>query len=160
MPFDAAPTPDLIIPVPLDTAEQGAVYLDRIMPGWAQRINLLQLDMRCNGTCVLGLYRRYRRVQARYRRRHSRHAGRHQRREVVKAWTDYPIESLGDKPGKLAPVRRCFVVNYDGNKYCDIAVQGVFFPGVKRGYIYKRQGRSGEVPSLTHRGACRLPRRP
>lgn len=63
----------------------------------------------------------------------------------MKAWTDYPIVELGDTPGKLAPVRECKVLDWDGDKYCHIEVEGVR-EHVKRGYLYRKAGRYGEVP--------------
>jgi hypothetical protein len=62
----------------------------------------------------------------------------------MKTWTDYPITELGDEPGKIAPIRECTVLNYDGNKYCDVRVDGVL-KQIKRAYIYIEEGRVGEV---------------
>jgi len=50
-------------------------------------------------------------------------------------WTDYPFIELGDVAGQKAPLRKCEIIYYDGNKYCDILVDGKFF-NIKRGYIY------------------------
>ena len=72
-------------------------------------------------------------------------------------WTDYPIVQLGDRGGERAPVRVCVIVSYDGDKYAKVLVQGVHYPiEVKLGYLYKREGRFGEVPAITHVEACRL----
>lgn len=65
----------------------------------------------------------------------------------MKAWTDYPIEELGDIPGNEAPVRRCKIVSYDGDKYCRISVNGAR-ETVKRGYLYRKMGRCGDVPCV------------
>ena len=49
----------------------------------------------------------------------------------MKAWTDYPIEELGDLlEGKgytryTTPVRKCEVVSYDTDKYCRVIVEGI-----------------------------------
>lgn len=64
-------------------------------------------------------------------------------------WTDYPFTALGDTPGQEAPVRPCQVIGYDGDKYCKIAILGSVME-VKRGYIYRREGRCGDAPALTH----------
>lgn len=48
--------------------------------------------------------------------------------------TDYPITRLGDVPGKPAPVRKCRLLSYDGNKYCTILVDGLVVT-IKRGYV-------------------------
>lgn len=50
-------------------------------------------------------------------------------------WTDYPIVELGDNEYTQAPIRTCIVVSYDGNKYCDVIVDGIF-KSIKAGYIY------------------------
>lgn len=73
----------------------------------------------------------------------------------MKAYTDYPFEFLGDEPYKTAPIRECTVVNYDGNKYCDILVEGRK-ANIKAGYIYQKHGRLGEVPAVDEKA---LPRK-
>ena len=65
----------------------------------------------------------------------------------MKAFTDYPILELGDKPNKIAPVRECEVLSHDGDKYCKIKVEGCF-EEVKSGYLYSERGRAGEVPCI------------
>lgn len=55
----------------------------------------------------------------------------------VKAYTDYPIALLGDKPGVQAPMRECLVKSYDGNKYCLVEITGTEASAhIKSGYIY------------------------
>lgn len=56
------------------------------------------------------------------------------------AYTDYPFISLRDIPGELAPVRRCEVLTYDGNKYCLIRVYGRI-EEVKSDYLYMTASR-------------------
>lgn len=71
-------------------------------------------------------------------------------------WTDYPILELGDKSGELAPVRRCWLKAYDGDKYATVIVGDLLVEeDIKLGYIYKGEGRYGEHPSLTHDEAKR-----
>ncbi len=53
----------------------------------------------------------------------------------MKAWTDYPFIELGDESGKKAPIREVEVISYDGDKYCEIEVEGVRTE-VKSGYLY------------------------
>lgn len=65
----------------------------------------------------------------------------------MKAYTDYPFTFLGDVPHKEAPIRECVVVGYDGNKYCDIIVEGQR-TSIKAGYIYTKPGRCGDVPAV------------
>jgi hypothetical protein len=43
----------------------------------------------------------------------------------IKAWSDYPLIALGDRPYELAPVREINVVRYDGNKYTYSEVPGI-----------------------------------
>lgn len=73
----------------------------------------------------------------------------------MKAWTDYPFRELGDTPNQAAPVREIDVISYDGDKYCLVSVQG-HKTEIKSGYIYRRQGRLGEVPGLTNAQLERL----
>ena len=68
----------------------------------------------------------------------------------MEAYTDYPFTFLGDIPHNEAPIRKCIVITYDGNKYCDILVEG-HRTNIKAGYIYTKPGRCGEVPILNHR---------
>ncbi len=65
----------------------------------------------------------------------------------MKAFTDYPFTFLGDIEGEKAPVRKCEVTSYDGNKYCKIVVCGEESE-VKAGYLYKEAGRCGDVPTI------------
>lgn len=68
----------------------------------------------------------------------------------MKLWTDYPIDELGDEPGKPAPVREAVLVAYDGDKYVTCRVDGIE-TSFKSGYLYMDQGRYGEVPPVTRR---------
>lgn len=70
--------------------------------------------------------------------------------EPINAWTDYPILRMGDTSGELAPIRKCKVLSYDGNKYCRVRV-GRYVEEIKWGYIYSRAGRCGEVPCVSER---------
>lgn len=67
--------------------------------------------------------------------------------ETTPTWTDYPILRMGDKPGEFAPIRKCKVLSYDGNKYCQVKV-GRYVEEIKSGYIYTAPGRLGEVPHV------------
>ncbi len=66
---------------------------------------------------------------------------------MLKAWTDYPFVELGDEEYQEAPVREIIVLEYDGDKYVDIIVEGVK-TSIKSGYIYAKEGRYGEVPRI------------
>lgn len=60
------------------------------------------------------------------------------------AYTDYPITELGDIAGKIAPIRKCDVLFYDGDKYCQVEVETIK-KEIKAGYLYQSPGRLGEV---------------
>jgi hypothetical protein len=75
----------------------------------------------------------------------------------IKAYTDYPIERLGDIPYQLAPIRKIKVLSYDGDKYCMIKVDG-YYEEIKAGYIYLQPGRAGKVPSIDQSLLKLLPR--
>jgi len=68
----------------------------------------------------------------------------------MKAYTDYPILELGDISGERAPIREVQVISYDLNKYCRIEVGGIQTE-VKRGYLYTKPGRCGEVKAIDTR---------
>jgi hypothetical protein len=44
---------------------------------------------------------------------------------AVRAWTDYPIIGLGDRPGKIAPIRLVDVLSYDRDKHYRVRVGNV-----------------------------------
>jgi hypothetical protein len=75
----------------------------------------------------------------------------------MKAWTDYPLVELGDTPNEEAPIRECEVLAYDGDKYCDVRVDGVVV-NFKAGYLYTNPGRLGAVPTVAISLLYRLPR--
>lgn len=62
-------------------------------------------------------------------------------------FTDYPFVELGDEPGKKAPVRKVLPLNYDGDKYCDVLVDGIY-SNIKAGYIYTERGRCGDAQAF------------
>ena len=69
------------------------------------------------------------------------------------AFTDCPIVVLGDVAGKMAHVRQVEILSYDGNKYCQVAVEGIL-TDIKAGYLYSERGRCGEVLEID---VARLP---
>lgn len=77
--------------------------------------------------------------------------------KTITCWTDYPIETLGDKPGEKAPIRRVRVDSYDGNKYVEVTVLGADVQySFKAGYLYSKPGRLGEVPRVNIRKIERM----
>lgn len=52
-------------------------------------------------------------------------------------YTDYPLEALGDEPGKAAPLRRCEVLAWDRDKYVRVRV-GTIEAVIKAGYVYQK----------------------
>ncbi len=75
----------------------------------------------------------------------------------MKAWTDYPFILLGDDRWEPAPIREIEVLSCDGDKYCEIEVEGVRSE-IKSGYIYQQPGRLGQVPAITRRQLAQLRR--
>lgn len=67
-------------------------------------------------------------------------------------WTDYPL--FPEEHGKIAPVRRVEVIGYDHNIYCDVLFEGKQHE-IKRGYLFKRKGRVGEVACLRDDDLCK-----
>ncbi len=70
---------------------------------------------------------------------------------MLDAFTDYPIPSYGDVEGKEVPIRKCTILTWDRNKYCDVLVYQVDEDGDLRGtvvyfkqfYLYKNEARIG-----------------
>lgn len=63
------------------------------------------------------------------------------------AYTDYPIQLLGDENGKVAPIRKVEVLSYDTNKYCIVYVNGVLVE-IKAGYLYMQKKRLQDNPMV------------
>lgn len=64
-------------------------------------------------------------------------------------YTNYPFGELGDTLGKDAPMRECEVLSYDGDKRCNIIVEGVR-GHIKSGYIYPtKTGRTSICRTMT-----------
>jgi len=58
------------------------------------------------------------------------------------AYTDYPFEELGDTSGAQAPIRKCRVICWDGNKYAMIVVGDCLLrTSIKTGYLYRKPAR-------------------
>ena len=65
------------------------------------------------------------------------------------AYTDYPITAYGDEPGKIAPIRKCTILTWDRNKYCDVLVYAIdedrdlrgHITSFKQFYLYKNEAR-------------------
>lgn len=74
----------------------------------------------------------------------------------MKAWTDYPINELGDQAGVDAPVRECTIIAYDKDKYCRVRVGGIETE-IKAGYLYQRPGRCIEAPPVRLQDLLHLP---
>ena len=55
-------------------------------------------------------------------------------------YTDYPFAELGDTAFELAPIRPCYILEYDGDKYAKIFVSGTT-QDVKMCYIYDTERR-------------------
>ena len=70
-------------------------------------------------------------------------------KKALYGWTDYPFIELGEADGEAAPVRAVKAIAYDGNKYCKVEVCGVLSE-IKAGYLYRRKGRCGNVPTFAY----------
>ena len=68
---------------------------------------------------------------------------------MLEAYTDYPITEIGDIEFEKAPIRKCAILTWDRNKYCDVLVYFVDEDGDFRGrvtsfkqfYLYKNESR-------------------
>lgn len=65
----------------------------------------------------------------------------------MEVWTDYPILELGDKSGVEAPIRKCEVLGWDGDKYASVIVEGIRTT-FKAGYLYPKEQRCGDGPPI------------
>ena len=74
----------------------------------------------------------------------------------MKAFTDYLITELGDKAGKIAPIREVKILSYDGSKYCFVIVEDINLE-IKSGYLYHKPGRVTEVSCFMHDELKELP---
>jgi len=79
---------------------------------------------------------------------------------TIKGWTNYPFVELGDTSRLLGPMRKCEVLTYDGDKYCEILIEG-YVVSAKRGYIFPSTDdcRKG-TPSISWEHIGVLPRPP
>lgn len=64
-------------------------------------------------------------------------------------YTDYPFIELGDVAHQEAPMRKCKLIFYDGNKYCDVLINGKTY-NIKLGYVYL----DFDKRTLRHETAC------
>lgn len=76
---------------------------------------------------------------------------------VITGWTDYPFVELGDIPYKPAPIRHVNVLRYDGNKYVTVSFENCGdVLSMKRGYLYRKRGRLGQVKTISERKLERM----
>jgi len=84
---------------------------------------------------------------------------------MIQAFTDYPIESFGDVVGNVASIRKCTILTWDRNKYCDVLVYQVDEDGDLRGtvvnfkqfYLYKTEARIDDGIQFTDNELNALP---
>ena len=73
------------------------------------------------------------------------------------AYTDYPIEELGDKIGEKAPIRPVTLIGYDGDKYVTCLILGTDLKiRIKAAYLYEEPGRCGEIHCVEEKYLKRL----
>jgi len=71
-------------------------------------------------------------------------------------YTDYPVSDFGDIPNQKAPVRKCRPLKVGKGKYITLVVydnkdeRKTCTATIKRGYVYSKEGRLGEVPPATN----------
>jgi hypothetical protein len=70
----------------------------------------------------------------------------------MKTYTDYPFTFLGDTEHKKAPMREIEFISYDGDKYCQIIVDGIKTE-IKLGYIYYTPKRKWGIDPNKIKGA-------
>lgn len=81
------------------------------------------------------------------------------------AYTDYPFTELGDTAGEKAPIRKCQILTWDRNKYCDILVLFEDDDGDLRGhinnikqfYLYKNEAQIDDGIQFTDKELEELP---
>ena len=85
------------------------------------------------------------------------------------AFTDYPIHNIyndiNDTDDTLAPVRKCKLLTYDRNKYCDVLVfytdsdgdERAVVSNIKSGYCYKNEARYENGETFTYDELITLP---
>jgi len=85
------------------------------------------------------------------------------------AFTDYPIHNIyndiNDTDDTLAPVRKCKLLTYDRNKYCDVLVfytdsdgdERAVVSNIKAGYCYKNEARLDDGELFTYDELITLP---
>jgi hypothetical protein len=82
------------------------------------------------------------------------------------AYTDYPITEFGDIANELAPIRKCAILTWDRNKYCDVLVYFTDEDGdlratvtnFKQFYLYKNEARIDDGIQFTDDELKTLPR--
>lgn len=84
---------------------------------------------------------------------------------MIDCFTDYPFRELKDKGGEDAPIRKCKIITWDRNKYCDILVLFTDNDGDLRGhvnnikqfYLYKNEARFDDGIPFTDKELETLP---
>ena len=80
------------------------------------------------------------------------------------AFTDYPIDNLFTDD-EVTPVRKCKLLTYDRNKYCDVLVfytdsdgdERAVISNIKSGYCYKNEARYENGETFTYDELITLP---
>jgi len=76
------------------------------------------------------------------------------------AYTDYPFIALGDEPYKPAPIRKVRITSFDGDKFCNVYLVNPEHSDynwyIKTGYLYKHEGRCGEVECVDKKELAKL----
>ncbi len=81
------------------------------------------------------------------------------------AFTDYPVDVYDGNDDELAPIRKCKILTYDRDRYCDVLVfytdsdgdERAIVTNFKAGYIYKNEARYDDGETFTDDELITLP---
>ena len=66
----------------------------------------------------------------------------------MKLYTDYPLQE--NEHNKVCPVHQVEAISYDRDKYVEVIHPEFGVHYIKRGYLYEKEGRVGDNPSVSH----------
>jgi hypothetical protein len=85
---------------------------------------------------------------------------------MIDAYTDYPFDIFEDTDKNESTIRKCMILTYDRNKYCDVMIfftdgdgdERATIREVKAGYCYLNPVRLGDGEiTFNHEYLCTLP---
>ena len=72
---------------------------------------------------------------------------------MVNYFTDMPFVELGDIPHQPAPIRKVKLLNFDGDKWCKVEVEGIV-GDIKYFYLYDSESNLMDRKSITFTDIC------